>query len=130
MTNLPSSRGRPRTGVQPLTSAERTRRRRERLRVEGTVSQTVNLTPEMLEGLEEWARLMNQQKSTEEMIEATVGFGVNKMLEPGKQEMLAAFADPNTKPVGRLLALLGAMGVQALQTQIENEINPKPRAKR
>lgn len=126
MNDRPSNRGRPRTGPQPLTSAERTRRRRERLRAEGTVSQVVNLSPEMLEGLEQWAKLVDQQKNVEDMIEVTVGFGINRLMEPGKQELLAAFADPNNKPVGRLLALLGAMGVQAVQNEIEKEIKAKP----
>lgn len=112
-------RGRPRTATQPLTSAERSRRHRERLKAQGTTSHTIKLSPEVIE---EWARLIDQQRTVEGMIEATVGFGFNKLLEPGKQEMLAAFADPNNKPIGRFLALVGAMGVQAVQNQINEEI--------
>lgn len=122
----PKSRGRPRTAAQPMTSAERSRRHRDRMKAHGLTNHTVSLSPEVVHGLEQWAELINQQKSVEDMIEATVGFGINRMLEPGKQEMLAAFADPNNKPVGRLLALLGAMGVQAVQNEIEKEMRAKP----
>ncbi|MCC2636492.1 MAG: hypothetical protein K0Q68_211 [Moraxellaceae bacterium] len=122
----PKSRGRPRTAAQPMTSAERSRRHRERMKAHGATSHTVSLSPEVMQGLEQWVEVIDRQKSVEDMIEATVGFGINRMLEPGKQEMLAAFADPNNKPVGRLLALLGAMGVQSVQNEIEKELKAKP----
>lgn len=125
MTSQAQGRGRPRMETFPLTSTERARRRRERLKAQGATSHVVNLSPEVMHGLEEWARLIDQQKTVDDMVEVTVGIGIHKLLEPGKQELLAAFADPNNKPVGRLLALLGALGAQAMQDQINREILAK-----
>lgn len=114
--------GRPRTEAVPLTNSERSRRRRERLRAQGAKSQTITLTPEMMRGLEEWAALIDQQKTVEEMVEVTLGISLVHLMEPGKKELMEAFVDPQNKPAGRILALLGAVGLQAMQNQINREL--------
>lgn len=123
MNEQTKKRGRPRIAAKPLSNAERTRRRRARLRADGTTTHTINLSPEVAQGLEEWAKLMERQKSPDDMIGVSALFATDKLLlEPGKRELLKAFSDPKAKPLDRFVALVSAIGVQAMQNAINQEI--------
>lgn len=107
--------GRPRLADQPLTNAERSRRRRQRMRAQGVKVQSVTITPELEQGLLAVLNLLDTKKSADENIAAVLD---QMCLEPTKKVLVEAFADPNEKPLARLIALAGALGVQAAQQEL------------
>lgn len=107
--------GRPRLEDQPLSNAERSRRRRQRMRAQGAKVQSVTITPELEQGLLAVLNLLDTKKSADENI-ATI---LDQMcLEPTKKALVQAFTDPNEKPLARLIALAGAFGLEAAQKEL------------
>lgn len=107
--------GRPRLEDRPLTNAERSRRRRQRMRAHGVKVQSVTITPELEQGLLEVLSLLDPKKSADENIAAIFD---QMCLEPTKKALVQAFADPNEKPLARLIALAGAFGLEAAQQEL------------
>ena len=94
------------------------------MRADGTTTHTIYLSPEAVAGLEEWAKLMGRQKNADDMIGVSALFATDKLLlEPGKRELIKTFSDPKAKPLDRLVALVSAVGVQAMQDTIGQEIS-------
>jgi hypothetical protein len=107
--------GRPRLEEKPLTNAERSRRRRQRMRAEGVQVQSVTITPELEQGLLEVLNLLDPNKSADENIAKVFD---QMCLEPTKKALAQAFADPNEKPLARIIALAGVLGMEAVQQEL------------